>query len=177
MSEPEIEVENRRDIYKVIEKYPGLHMRDIKRRVGLSMNLVRYHLHQLKKYGLVIEDKENDYKRYYPKKAKKRVKTKYRKELGLLRKKTPLSIVLFLLNEEGPVSHGKIKDELELAPSTLSYHLKKMKEKEVIEKIEGKYALSEPEIMMELLVKYEPPKDVIEEFIDLWESLSLSTVF
>ncbi|MFP4608764.1 MAG: winged helix-turn-helix transcriptional regulator [Candidatus Natronoplasma sp.] len=175
MSGPEIEVENRKKIYEVIEDYPGLHMREIKRRVGLSMNLVRYHLEQLKKYRLVSEEKEDEYKRYYPRKGERKVDLRDRKNLALLRKKTPLSIVLFLLTKDEPASHGEIKEELEIAGSTLSYHLKKMSKKGIIEKKEerGRYEVSDPERIMELLVKYEPPKDIIDELVDLWDELSL----
>ncbi|MEF8873204.1 MAG: winged helix-turn-helix transcriptional regulator [Candidatus Thermoplasmatota archaeon] len=173
MSEPEIEVENRKKIYEVIEEYPGLHMREIKRKVGLSMNLVRYHLNQLKKYRLVSEEKEDEYNRYYPNKGERKVDLRDRKMLGILRKKIPLSIVLFLLNEDGSAPHGEIKDELEIPSSTLSYHLKKMVEKGVLEKVEGEYRLTDPDGIMDLLITYEPPQDIVEEFIDLWENLSL----
>ncbi len=176
MPEPEIEVEKRREIYNVVEDYPGLHMREIQRRADLSMNLVRYHLSQLKRYDIVEEVEEDEYKRYYPKKGEKTVDFEDKRYLALLREEIPLSIVLYLLNTGEPASHGEIKEELDLAGSTLSYHLKKMLKKGLIEKKEKKYWLSDPEEISNLLVTYEPPKDVIDEFIDLWEGLSLDMV-
>ncbi len=174
MSKPELEVGNRKNIYKLIEEYPGLHMREISRRTDLAMNLVRYHLDQLKRYEMVEVIEENEYKRYFPKEGGRRVDYSDKRYLALLRQEIPLSVVLYLLNKGKAVSHSDIKDELDIAPSTLSYHLKKMEKKELLEKVGRKYRLREPKVISNLLVKYEPPKDIIDNFIDLWESLSLS---
>jgi len=178
MPEPEIEVENRKKIYQVIEEFPGLHMREIKRRTDdMSMNLVRYHIGQLKKYDIVEEVEEGEYKRYYPKEGEKRVDFEDKRYLALLREEIPLSVVVYMLSEGEPVSHGDIKEELDIAASTLSYHLKKMRKKGLLQRDGREYWLSEPKEISNLLVKYEPPKDVIDEFIDLWESLSLGMAF
>ncbi len=176
MSEPEIEVEKRKEIYRLIERFPGLHMREIKRRTDMSINLVRYHLNQLKKYRIVEEVEEDEYKRYYPHEGEMKVDARDKKHLALLREKIPLYVVVFLLNRGEPSTHGEMKKELEIAASTLSYHLNKMQEKGLVEKKGQKYRLTDPEQIANLLVKYEPPEDVIDEFIDLWESLSLGTL-
>ncbi len=177
MSGPEIEVENRKKIYQLIERFPGLHMREIKRRTDMSINLVRYHLDQLKKYRIVDEVQKDDYKRYYPRKGGMKVDAWDKKYLALLRERIPLFVVVFLLDQGEPSTHGEIKTELDLAASTLSYHLNKMQKKGLLVKKEKKYWLTDPERIANLLIKYQPPKDVIEEFIDLWDSLSLSTIF
>lgn len=177
MSKPEIEVENRKTIYRLIEKFPGLHMREIKRRTDLSINLVRYHLGQLKKYRVIDEVEEGEYKRYYPREGDTRVDARDREFLALLRDRIPLFVVVFLLNQGEPSTHGEIKRELDIPASTLSYHLNKMEKKGLVEKRGKKYWLTEPERLANLLVKYEPPEDLIDEFIDLWNSLSLSTIF
>lgn len=177
MSEPEIEVENRKEIYQVIERFPGLHMREIKRRTDMSINLVRYHLDQLKKYRIVDEVQEDDYKRYYPKEGEIKVDARDKKYLALLRERIPLFVVVFLLDQGEPSTHGEMKNELGIAASTLSYHLNKMQEKGLLEKRGKKYCLKDPERIANLLIKYKPPEDVIDEFIDLWDSLSLSTIF
>lgn len=177
MSRPEIEVENRKEIYQVIEEFPGLHMREIKRRADMSMNLVRYHLGQLKKYEVIEEIEEDEYKRYYPKEGERRVDFEDKRYLALLREEIPLNVVVYLLSRGEPASHGEIKEGLDIAASTLSYHLKKMREKGLLTKEGRAYWISEPEEVSNLLVKYEPPKDIIDEFIDLWESLSLGMIF
>lgn len=172
MTDPEITVENRRKIYELIENFPGLHMRELQRKSDMSMNLVRYHLDQLERYGLV-EVVEEEYKRYYPKKGEMRVDQRDKKYLSVLREEIPLSIILSLLDEGEPLAHGNLKENLDIPSSTLSYHLKKMTEKGILVKQNKEYWLKEPDKMAELLTKYEPPKDIIDEFIDLWESLSL----
>ncbi|MBS3816977.1 MAG: ArsR family transcriptional regulator [Candidatus Thermoplasmatota archaeon] len=173
MAEPKIKVKNRRKIYRVVEEYPGLHMREIKRKADLSMNLVKYHLEQLEKHEVVSKVQEGDYKRYYPKEGKMKVDAEDKKELAILRKETPLSVVLYLLSKDEPVPHGEMKEKLDIPGSTLSYHLKKMLKEDIIYKKESGYRLSEPKKITRLLMEYEPPEDTIDEFIDLWESLSL----
>jgi len=176
MPDPELKVGKRKDIYRLIERFPGLHMREIKRKTDMSINLVRYHLQQLKKYRIIVEVEEDEYKRYYPREGEMKVDAKDKKYLALLREKIPLFVVVFLLDQGEPSTHGEIKSELDIAPSTLSYHLNKMQEKGLIEKKGRKYWLKEPDRIANLLVKYEPPNDIIDEFIDLWESLSLGTI-
>lgn len=177
MSKQGLEVESRKKIYKLIEEYPGLHMREISRRTGMALNLVKYHLDQLKRYEMLDEIEENEYKRYFPREGERRVDYRDKRHLALLRQEIPLSIVVYLLNEEKAVSHRELKDELDIAPSTLSYHLKKMEKKGLLEKDGRKYRVREPKMISDLLMKYEPPRDIIDNFIDLWESLSLSMIF
>ncbi len=170
--EVELELENRRIIYEVIERYPGLHMRDIKRRTSLSLNLVRYHLGELERYGLIKEVETEGYKRYYPTKDEDFQLDKKEKDiLALLRKKKPLKITLYLLKEQR-ATHNEIATELEMAHSTLSYHLKKLKDHDILIEENRLYRVSEPERIAELLTLYEPPDDIIDGFIDLWEDFS-----
>ncbi|MFO8109877.1 MAG: helix-turn-helix domain-containing protein [Thermoplasmata archaeon] len=173
MSTPELEIESRKKIFKLIEEYPGLHMREISRRTDLAMNLARYHLGQLKRYEMVEEVEENEYKRYYPKEGKKRVDHRDKRYLTFLRQEIPLSVVVYMLNKGKAVSHSDIKKELGIPASTLSYHLKKMQKKGILEKNGRKYRVTEPNVVTGLLIKYGPPKDIIDNFIDIWESLSL----
>ncbi len=170
--ETELELENRRKIYEVIERYPGLHMRDIKRRTSLSLNLVRYHLEELRKHELITKTETEGYKRYYPRKDKDfQLDKKDKNILALLRKEKPLKITLYLLNEH-EATHQELAEELDMAPSTLSYHLKALKERDILKQEDKLYSVVQPKKIDELLTLYEPPKDIIDGFIDLWEDFS-----
>ena len=60
-----LNLETRRQIYNYIRKNPGVHFRDISRKLKISMYNLDYHLHILKKQGFVIEKKVNNYLRYH----------------------------------------------------------------------------------------------------------------
>ncbi|MFP4000735.1 MAG: winged helix-turn-helix transcriptional regulator [Thermoplasmata archaeon] len=174
MEEPEIELETRKKIFEVIKEYPGLNMKAIERKTGMDLNLVKYHLKKLEKMEVVNKVEEEGYKRYYPTKYPgERLDKRDKRLLGLLRKEKPLAIVIYLLNHGGKAKHKEISEELDIAPSTLSYHLDKLRDKKVLTREEGSYKLLNEKHISHLLLEYEPPDDVVERFIDAWEDFSL----
>ncbi|MBS3816040.1 MAG: ArsR family transcriptional regulator [Candidatus Thermoplasmatota archaeon] len=172
MSGSESSIEKRRRLYRIIKEYPGLHMREIDRRSEMSLNAVKFHLERLKRHDLVEEKKKEGYNRYYPKKEKL-VKDEDQEILSVLRKEKPLKVTVYLLNQGNGAGHKEMSEELDLPPSTLSYHLKQMVKKDILEKREGLYWLSEPEKVSQILMEYEPPEDMVQGFIQMWEDFFL----
>ncbi|MFP3871831.1 MAG: winged helix-turn-helix transcriptional regulator [Candidatus Natronoplasma sp.] len=172
MRDPEIKIQKRKKIYEVVKKYPGLHMRDIKRRVDMNLNLVRYHLGKLKKRGLIKERKIEGYNRYYAKEMKAAPEEK-QKILAFLRKDIPLKIIVLLLEKDQPLEPKEISEEFDISPSKLSYHLNKMVKKDILEKEGNKYHLLKPDEVSKLLMEYKPPEDIVEGFIDVWNKFYL----
>lgn len=173
MGEPKIELETRRDIYDVIKEYPGLHMRAIQRKTDYDLNLVKYHLIKLKDQELITEIEKEGYKRYFPDSSGEiKIDHQDKKKLSLLRNEKPLGIVLFTLKNE-EVTHKQLSEEFDMAGSTLSYHLKKLVNNDILLKRKRKYRIEEPERISRLLLEYKPPKDVVEGFIDMWKDFSL----
>lgn len=174
MDKSELELDTRRKIFEVIEEFPGLHMRAIQRKTDLDLNLVKYHIGKLKQNGLISEMKEKGYKRYYPEgPTKKKVDYKDKKILSILRKEKPFAIIIYMLNKGGKSSHKDISEDLDIPASTLSYHLKKLEEKDILEKKNRKYIVKNEKHISWLLMEYEPPKDIIDDYIDAWEDFSL----
>ncbi|MFW6141895.1 MAG: winged helix-turn-helix transcriptional regulator [Candidatus Saliniplasma sp.] len=174
MEEPEIELETRREIFNIIKEYPGLNMRAIERKTGMVLNLVKYHLQKLEEMELVNKIEEEGYNRYYPEKYPgERLDYKDKRLLGLLRNETPLGIVVYLLNNRGKAKHKEIRDALDLPASTLSYHLKKLKRKNVIKKTDSFYKIIDEKHISHLLLEYGPPDDVVERFVEVWEDFVL----
>ena len=170
-----LELETRQSIYDLVERTPGLHMREIQRRLNLEVALVDYHLYVMEKAEIVISQKEGGYKRFYISPSKSGLDASQRRILGLLRQKIPLQITLFLLKEK-EATHTRISKDLEIKPSKLSFHLKKMRRLGILKRLhpgEGKgYVLQDESLVLRLLLRYRPPQDMLDEFADLWEDLA-----
>lgn len=175
MDDQLLELETRQSIYDLIERIPGLHMREIQRRLNLEVALVDYHLYIMEKAGIVISQKEGGYKRFYISPSESGLDSGQRRILGLLRQKIPLQITLFLLNEK-EATHTRISNDLGIKPSKLSFHLKKMRRLGILRRLhpgEGKgYVLEDEPMVLRLLLRYRPPQDMLDEFSDLWDDLA-----
>lgn len=86
-----LDLKIRRDLYDFIDKHPGLHLREISRRINIPRTTIRYHLKFLKKQELIKEKFEGRYKRIY---ITKKMGTEDKKILSLLRQRTPCRIFL-----------------------------------------------------------------------------------
>ncbi|MDX1610747.1 MAG: helix-turn-helix domain-containing protein [Candidatus Thermoplasmatota archaeon] len=176
-----LELETRRRIYEFLQDYPGMHLSEIARSVELGTNHAKYHLEYLEKHGLVSSKKEDGYWRFYPK-----IETEIghrdvldqrdKAFMSLLRKEIPLHVTVLLLDLE-EATQSTLGEDIDVAASTLHYHLSKMEDTGLVEsRKEGRqrfYWLSEPERVAALLMRYEPPDSLVKGFLDAWESLEL----
>lgn len=181
MADNLLELETRRDIYDLVRREPGIHMREIQRRLDLSIALTEYHLRQLVKSGLLTSISEEGYKRFYPTTGAdggelRALGGDERRMIGLFRQSIPLRITLYLLNDE-PGTNSQIADSLGVSRSRLSFHLNKMLRQNVIRKLsrsEGRgYVLVDRERTLKLLIAYRPSPDLLDECSDLWDSLDI----
>jgi predicted transcriptional regulator len=181
MSDDILELETRRRIFQLVSSFPGLHMREIQRKLKLSIALAEYHLIFLEKANLITSISEGGYKRFYVKEEDGRapgmvIGHPERKILGLLRQRIPLQITLFLLGRK-QATHSDISKSLEVSPSKLSFHLKKLLRSGVVRKLErdeGKgYAIADGNRIFRLLLTHKPAQDMLDEFSDLWDNISL----
>lgn len=161
-------------IYDAVRRYPGIHIRGLERNLGLSSALVQYHLKKLVIEGYVESHDQGGYGRYYPTQKGKsaRVMPEDVPLVGVLREEVPLHIALLLL-DKGPLTHGELVADLDIAKSTVSYHLAKMAELGIIDRVPGsaRLQLPERERVYRLLLTYRPTPDLLDAFADLWEDL------
>jgi len=75
-------------------EHPGLHEREIARKMNISLSTLDYHLHYLEKREMIVSRKDGRYTRYF---VSFKVGAQDKKIIAILRQKTPRSIVLFLL--------------------------------------------------------------------------------
>jgi predicted transcriptional regulator len=167
-----LSLETRRKVYDIIAKNPGLHLSKIAELLQMRISHVEYHLYYLEKHEIVTAEKSTGYKRFY---IKGTIGSKDKRYLSILRQKTLLQIVLFLLKNE-TVQHKEILENVDVSPSTLSYHLKKMVKHNIIDvKRYGEnkgYTLKDREEVIRWLIQYKP-FDLYEGFTNVWTDLSI----
>jgi predicted transcriptional regulator len=174
MSEKPERVDMRKLVYDAVRRYPGIHLRNLERQVGTSAALAQYHLKHLVDEGFVEVHDQGGYTRYYPTSKGKsaRVTAKDVPILGLLREGPALHIVLVLL-DHGPKTHGELARETKIGKSTLSYHLAKLAEVGIVERVPSQPALrlANRDYIYRLLLTYSPTPDLLDTLSDLWRDL------
>lgn len=168
--EEPLELDVRRRIYNYIAEFPGVHLREIKRSLGISsMGNLEYHLNYLENRGLIVSGRNGQYKRYYV--TRPRVMAK--KLLSILRQKIPRQIVIYLLlNPES--SHREVHSQFNIAQSTFSFHMKKLVEKGVVSRRrEGRevfYSVVNRDEVADVLITYRATflDKVVDNFAELW---------
>ena len=157
-------------IYSIIVKNPGLHFREIQRRVDIATGALQYHLDYLKKKNLVKEEKSGKFVRFYTT-GEQVVDVKL---MNLLRQDQVRNILLFLLNKRR-ANIKVISNSLEMSKSTAQFHLKKLVEDQIIletkEKNNTFYKIIKKEPIIEHLVVYKKSflDELVERFASIWE--------
>jgi len=174
-----LDVDTRKEIFKLVQSNPGLHMREISRRLEMQLSLVEYHLNYLEDNELVYIIKEGKYNRYYVDEdmmsSGSKLSSDEKRILHLLREDVPLKIIMDLL-ECGRLTHKELKEAVGVSGSTLTYHLKKLVKARMIIKVRrGKdkgFVIEDERIVVKILVlgRIKPPSQ-IENFEKLLEDL------
>jgi DNA-binding transcriptional ArsR family regulator len=167
-------------VYDLVDEVPGLHQREIARRLDLGASHAEYHLHQLAKAGLLKAEEKGGYKRYFVAVEPTRpvpegaVAREDRPWVGVLRQERPLEVVAHLL-QEGPTQMSPLADRVGIATSTLSHHVDKLEDAGIVERYrEGnqRYVrLTDRERLVRVLLQHEPPADLVDGFEDLWDDI------
>jgi DNA-binding transcriptional ArsR family regulator len=118
----------KRKIYDLILKNPGLHLREISRKLRIPKTSLRHHLRYLEKNKLIITNFENRYKRHY---ILDENGQKEKEILSLFRQEVPRNILVYLLFCTWG-SKIELSRALEKYPSTIEFHLKKLKKAGII---------------------------------------------
>lgn len=166
-----LELDSRKKIYEIVKKFAGCHFREIERKSALSTGSVKYHLNYLVKHSLIKEEKEGSYARYFP----IDFRSENKKLLGLLRQRSIRGILLFILTHKN-CNHEQISVSVDLAPSTVSWHLKKLEKNNIIgfvkkgRKTYYNMLIGEMEII-NLLITYQESflDSLVDRIIDMWE--------
>ena len=118
-----LKLETRKEIYNLILKHPGLHLRELSRKIDISFGSLRHHLKYLRKIGYITIKSDRRYTRYY---AFKKVGKKDKELMNLMRQDVPRKIIMLLLCEGPPELYGKFtKDDLHDPSLRTDIHSKK----------------------------------------------------
>ena len=172
MKEDYLALETRRKIYNLIDGFPGLHKREIARKLGMSLSTIDYHLHYMEKKQLVVSRMDGKYKRYF---VSKEMGKGDKKIFSMLRQEMPRKIVMFILLNPRAI-HKEICKHIKKAPSTVSFHMKKLIEAGVVEEIslgkEKAYVVRNEDRVAKLLMMYKSTflDKAVDKFIDAWAS-------
>ena len=156
-----------------IRRFPGVHPREMERRLGLSEHLATYHLDQLSRDGRVQRLDEAGYCRYFPALSRRTWSQRELSFIALMRRPVALRIVVLLL--EGARSQGEIAKALAIAKSSASYHLSMLvAEGFATGKKDGRrriYDLGDRAWIRGALAGFTPLPEAPEPFDRLWDDL------
>jgi len=122
-------LETRKKIYNFILRCPGLHLRELSRELKIPITTLNYHLRHLEKRGFIEINPEKRYKRVY---ATKNIGIMSKKLIVAIRQKTALDILLYI-SLSFSASQAELSNELELSPTTIAKHLKRLVKLGIIE--------------------------------------------
>ena len=160
----------RKKIYLTIEKFPGLHFRELQRLNNLAIGNLDYHLNYLEKNNLIKVEKSTANKRFYP----LGLNDHERNILGILRQKNFRAIILKLLEEQN-LTHKDITTYLQISPSSVTWYLTQLTEKNILvssEKDKRKfYRLKDETEIIKVLITYKESfiDTVVDRFVKAFE--------
>jgi len=168
--EEALELENRRKIFRLISEKPGAYFREIQSELGLATGVLEYHLGYLVKKKLLSSEMDGKKRRYF---VSKEIPHLDKRTLGLMRQKIPRRITVHaLLNPN--CSFQELLGEFDISKSTLSFHLKKLENAEILESVKkGRkkfYRVLDPDEIARILISYRSSflDSVVDSFADVW---------
>ena len=158
-------------ILKVIDNSPGIRYRELARQTGFSNGVLTYHLNLLEQFGYVNKFKHNNITRYYS----RSIPNSDLRIISHLRVHSERNIILFLLNRDF-CTFSEIVEYLGKAPSTTSWHLKRLCEDGILIVHHGEYNLyriNDKKLVNQMLQKYKESftDKVVNNFVDIADEL------
>ena len=169
--EQAVEADTRAVLLRHIEGNPGIRYRELLRMTGLVNGVLTYHLAALEKTDVIKVERQSRMTRYFP----ISVSDSESAILKFVRHEPVRQIVHFMLDNE-LCTFNEIVDHTEKAPSTVSSHLKRLKEAGIISVRYGEYQLyklTAKDLVAEVLSKYRASlaDRVVDNYAEMIEEL------
>lgn len=170
MASDALELDSRRKIYEQVEKVPGIHFRELSRRLKIPTGVIEYHLRYLETHELIVSRREGRYKRYF---IIGKLGSQDKDLLALLRQQMPRRILMHLLLHP-KTSHKKLRKEFKISASTLSFHLSKLLDADLIYQLKVgrkfQYVVKSEEIVAKALIRFKEGfiDEVVDDFAKTW---------
>jgi predicted transcriptional regulator len=149
-----------------IQTNPGLHFRELCRQLNVGVGLLDHHVRVLQKLSLIMTYKNGNHKCFFTNTVSE-VDMCY---ITFLRSKTTRIMLLNLINSPSGLTHCQIRRITKLAPSTITWHIQKLKASRIIAQ-KGQYLkLSDPVTAKNVLNKYKETlfDSMASKFMDMW---------
>lgn len=171
-------LDTRRRIFEYIRDTPGAHLRQIHRAVELPFGQVLYHLTFLEKREFIVVRKDGKFNRYFV----RNVMSRREKEIiSALRHNVPRKVAILLLIH-GRQTHKDLLRHAGVSPSTLSFHLQKMLEANVVAREargrESFYTLPDAEMAAQVLLTHRTSfhTDEVDRFSEIWDRVKAAEI-
>jgi predicted transcriptional regulator len=156
---------------RLIEKEPGVRYRELLRLTGLANGVLSYHLSGLEKSGAIKVDRQLGATRYYP----AGVPEGESQVLGFVRHGPVREIMSFILQHD-LCTFNEIVGHTGKAPSTVSSHLKRLKEAGIVSVRYGEYQLyrlAKKDLVADALSKYRASFSdrVVDNYVEMLDEL------
>ncbi|MFQ6013053.1 MAG: ArsR family transcriptional regulator [Thermoplasmata archaeon] len=164
-------------VQDLIRSYPGLHLREVARRLDLDVRAANHHLERLAKDGSLTVRYFGKHKRYFPRRGKDKGEIVDRRDkvvLAQLRNPVRLALVVHLM-ALGPSRLRDVSQRAGITPSRASFHLRKLERGGVVRQTTGTvrlYRVEKAEQLQNLLRRFPPMPDLVDDFVDLWKTLT-----
>jgi len=162
---------SRKSIYSTIASNPGLHYRELQRRIGMANGSLQYHLGRLEKGSLVKSEKSKNTVRYFALNSR-RIEGE-EKILPVLREARPRRILLAMLSGRN-YTISRLMRKIKLPYSSTSRLLARLSQAGIVEKsIKGNtihYLVERPAEIMKMLSSYRQSflDSQVDCFVDSW---------
>jgi predicted transcriptional regulator len=168
------EVHNK--LIRYINRQPGIRYRELLRLSGLSNGVLTYHITNLEKSRQIIADRNinNKITRYYP----NNIPIEETDIIGHIRNNASRQIILFILDHDS-CTFNEIIEYTKKAPSTISWHLKRLRYSGIISVIynagrcQRLYKVRDYQLITNVLSKYKESftDTVVNNYIEIMEDL------
>jgi predicted transcriptional regulator len=122
-----LENNRRREIFNFLKANPGLHLRELQRRLKLPLTSLEHHLDYMVRKKVIYREKDGRFTRFYAMLLDEEDK----KVISALRQKRLREIVLIILGKEG-AKFQELQEILGLPSSTLFHYLKYLANHDII---------------------------------------------
>ncbi len=167
-----LSLESRNRIYNLILAFPGLHFREIQRRLRTATGALEYHLGVLTDSGAIESRRYGQFRRFYP----KGLHESEASLLSVLRHERQRNIVIFL-SLHPHATHTMIAKQMRLSASTVSWYLRRLKASGVVRSEKDgryeRYIVSNPVQVGNVLRSYKPSflDKAVNNFLSMWDSV------
>jgi len=165
-------------LFSFIQRYPGVHLREIRRRLRMPIGTLDYHLYRLDRRGLISVRFQGGYKCCYPAVStatQSPIPDVQQTLLALLRQPVPRALLLHLYLE-GPAAPSQLALAVDTTGPNLSYFLKRLEAAHVITRTgQGGTRvvhLVDAKLVHTVLLLFPPlPETVVDRFVRFWSEL------